>query len=451
MKLIYFKSKNFKNLDIEFTFDGQSVVIQGKNGTGKSSIIDAIRSALGLLGTVKEPIKRGKKNAENVVHIELDKDYTVNDVTLEQGTILVCERVYGENSTSMSVTPKGSKALKKPADLLKILLGIATIPDPSELVNMKPMEQKAFVEKIIGVDTTAIAAKKRKALDTVLLKEQALAGIKVRIEDYKDVPKEKLKERLMTEVEVEQKLLKDNIAVKVKLDQDIINGARALNDLDLNVIDYVDGNKDIVNQIADLKEKIANAEGMYKENEIFIANAKVKREVMNAVIVKLQKQQNDWEDLPSDTVTKKVQEINDHNKLVQKQQDKIELSKNLDFAESQLDAAKEAVTIVEDERLQLLKGKKLPAGLEITDDGILFESLPITPDQLSEAKCLELWMDVLIAMHPNLKVIWFKHGSAFDSETKERIIAKADSNDYMLLMEEVTDDEEVSIKFIQND
>ena len=47
MKILKLTAENFKKLSaVEITPDGNVVVISGKNGAGKSSVLDAIEAAL---------------------------------------------------------------------------------------------------------------------------------------------------------------------------------------------------------------------------------------------------------------------------------------------------------------------------------------------------------------------------------------------------------------------
>ena len=46
MKVIELYSENFKRLNAKVKMDGKNVTVEGKNGVGKSSFIDAIWIAL---------------------------------------------------------------------------------------------------------------------------------------------------------------------------------------------------------------------------------------------------------------------------------------------------------------------------------------------------------------------------------------------------------------------
>lgn len=65
MKIIEFRAERFKRLSaVEITPEGNTVIISGRNGQGKSSVLDAIWLALGGGNAVKDsattvPIKDG--------------------------------------------------------------------------------------------------------------------------------------------------------------------------------------------------------------------------------------------------------------------------------------------------------------------------------------------------------------------------------------------------------
>ena len=94
MKIIDFRIKNYKSVTIDLSPNGKSITIAGRNGIGKTSVIEAIMNSLSNIGTVSKPVQIGKTNATTRVSVELDKDYTVGTTTFSAGTILICERKY---------------------------------------------------------------------------------------------------------------------------------------------------------------------------------------------------------------------------------------------------------------------------------------------------------------------------------------------------------------------
>src|ERR1035441_8426583 len=69
-KIIKLTSENVKRLQaVEITPDGNVVVIGGKNGAGKSSVLDSIEYALGGDTADRMPVRRGEEKAKIVLDL----------------------------------------------------------------------------------------------------------------------------------------------------------------------------------------------------------------------------------------------------------------------------------------------------------------------------------------------------------------------------------------------
>src|SRR5262245_37801354 len=100
MKIIRFVAKNVKRLHtVEITPKGALVEITGANGSGKSSVLDAIYMALAGKGVVcKEPVRQGEESAE--VMLDLGKILVRRHFTAAGATAVVVEAADGARYTS---------------------------------------------------------------------------------------------------------------------------------------------------------------------------------------------------------------------------------------------------------------------------------------------------------------------------------------------------------------
>ena len=90
MKILRFQAENYKKLSVvEITPEGNVVIISGKNGAGKSSVLDGIESALCGGKMPKKPIKDGEVRAKVLTEIV--------DKTLEYK---VHRKFFGASSTA---------------------------------------------------------------------------------------------------------------------------------------------------------------------------------------------------------------------------------------------------------------------------------------------------------------------------------------------------------------
>lgn len=449
MKVISLKARSFKNLDVEVAFNGKSYVISGKNGAGKSSAIDAILLALGKLGTVKQPIQQGKQTAETTVEILLDKDYEYKNLTLKAGSILKCTRTWDEKSTKLNVYLEGIK-LPSPADLLDTLLGIASIPDPSKLISLKPMEQKKFFEELMGFNTDEIIQRKKAALEKVSRTESQVNLTLSNIKTYDDVPDEPMEERSLDEVSALQKQHARETQEKAELDINIANGERGFKEVGDDIewdTDTISKNETKIQEMKDEIERLTEVNRLALEK---VNKNMEKRDKINTVLLELKGRRDNWISMDTSVMMAMITEINNHNALRKRQLTKIDLKFNLREQRNVLEQYKADVATIDQERVTALQKMNLPAGLEMTEDGILYEGLPVTEDQLSEAKRLRLWTKILMAMHPNLRLLYLKHGSAFDDESMHQLLQEAAEQDYQVLIEKVSNEDKIQFTLIEN-
>ncbi len=130
MKIIRLEAENVKRLRaVEIEPDGNMVVISGRNGQGKTSILDAIAMALGGAKASKltsKPIRDGEKEAS---------------VTLDLGDFTVTRKWRGDNST-LRVESKDGAEYKSPQRFLDEKLGALSF-DPLAFANDDPKKQLA--------------------------------------------------------------------------------------------------------------------------------------------------------------------------------------------------------------------------------------------------------------------------------------------------------------------
>ena len=152
MKIISLIAENIKRISaVEIAPDGNLVQITGRNGQGKSSILDAIWWALaGTKHIQAQPIRKGADAA----HIQLDLGEVVVRRTFRR-------KGEDEFTTSLSVESPDGARFKSPQDVLNAFLGALSF-DPLEFARMKPREQfDALRHFVPGIDFDQIDGKNR--------------------------------------------------------------------------------------------------------------------------------------------------------------------------------------------------------------------------------------------------------------------------------------------------
>lgn len=150
-KIVELHAENFKRLSaITIHPDGPVVVLNGANGSGKTSALDAIWSALGgKSASPKEPIRDGQRNA-------------IARVVLDSG--IVAERTWSRTGCTLKLTGAEGQELKKPQDVLNALCSKHTI-DPLAFAAMDDTAQAALLKRSAGLDFSELDRERQRAYD----------------------------------------------------------------------------------------------------------------------------------------------------------------------------------------------------------------------------------------------------------------------------------------------
>ena len=146
MKIINLKSENFKKIKaIDITPTDNTVIITGKNGNGKSSVLDSILVALaGKQKDIIKPIRDGEKKA--IIELDLG-DYKVKRTFTEKGTTV---EVYNDTAKFSS-----------PQTMLDNIIGKLSF-DPLEFSKKNEKEQRQILMELAGLDFTDLENKRAK-------------------------------------------------------------------------------------------------------------------------------------------------------------------------------------------------------------------------------------------------------------------------------------------------
>ena len=158
--IVSFRSENYKVLkvvEIVPAAGESTIVLRGPNGSGKSTILDAIESTLNGGQQAECPIRNGQHEAINTIKLAdpeagdrltvtrkfwhaLDKDG--NPVIRDKFVVAVNEGFAGPRMTEQA--------------MLDMLAGAEGSFDPSEMLRLKPQELGARVQKLVGLDFSAL-------------------------------------------------------------------------------------------------------------------------------------------------------------------------------------------------------------------------------------------------------------------------------------------------------
>lgn len=374
MKIIELRSENVKKIKaIEIIPKDNVVIISGKNGQGKTSVLDSIWFALEGKASLKDtpiPIRKGEKKAE---------------VTLTLDDFIVTRNWTGNDKSYLKVTNKEGLSYGSPQELLDSFIGQLTF-DPLEFARMKEVEQRNLLLKVADIDINVWDSKIIELRESRRIKGQE---VKLLSGEREIITIEDLPEKVISVTDINNEL-QEALVINTKIDEAIRNKEQAEKDIERlkNIIisceDYLLTNKKI--PIDSLKEKLNDSQEI---------NEQVRARERNRIEdEKENKAQRDY-----DEFTRQIEEITKEKETV-------------------LSTAKMPIT-----------------GLGISETGVTYNDIPF--GQLSSSEQLKVSLAIAMALNPKLKVIRITDGSLLDDDSMEIIRKLAEKKDYQVWIEKV--------------
>ena len=411
MKIWNLESENFKKLNVSLAINGKSVTVTGQNEAGKSSFIDALFKSLTGEKIKGSAVKIGEKEARNYIVIRKDNGETIE-----------VEKTYTNGKSELKVTLNGASEILSPQKFLDKTLGDISF-DPLEFVRKTPLEQKRSLMNILNIDLDKFEDAKRKALDEVKKVNDTLIRIEGELEELPQLE--------------EEYEFKEDTELMVRLNQ-IESDRQELSR--------------IKNEIIANESKISFQENVIKENLKKIKELEKANQSMYTAIEDCKKKIEGFEAEKdkfvvvddSDQIENMIKDIRRNNDAYKIQQERIEKQKLYEQVELDKTKALGEVKKVELERNDYLAGFKMPIEkLEFYDTGLMYDGLPLTEDNVSSSKLIEIGVRISVALHPGLRIMQIKDGSLLDSNTLKAIKEIIKENDYQLFIEKVSDEKEL--------
>ncbi|MBN1574525.1 MAG: AAA family ATPase [Deltaproteobacteria bacterium] len=397
MKIIELKAENIKNLKaVEIRPDGNAVVLTGKNGAGKSAVLDSIFMAL-TGKKVEEPIRRGEKRAE--VSVDLGK--------------YVVRKVWTEKGDRLEVRSKDGALYQGPQSLLNAVIGALSF-DPLEFIEMKEESQRDLILELAGVNLEKFRTKRQEVFD-----ERTDANREVR----------RLKGVLSSLTEPSGDVPLDEIDVAAQVKK--VNGLK-------------DQNRIYNEQRQDIEEHKARLEEIAKEISVLEEEAHELRGLLSF--------EGDMVDPVSNEEIKAEEErlhkISEINQTIRDARQWRETRTAHEAAISVSDVLTEKLEAIDLAKDEKIRSVKFPIdGLGVTDEAVTYRGIPI--EQLSTGEKIRVSTAIAMAMNPELRVIFVKEGSLLDGDGMSEIVRLTKDGDYQVWIERVDSSGEVGI-FIED-
>lgn len=419
LRIVKLVAENVKGLKaVEIIPDEYFQVIAGRNGQGKSSVLDAIWLALGG-GTASKGLARPVRDGA---------DYAM--ASLDLGEYIVTRKWSSNEKSTLQVTSKEGAKFSSPQKMLDDLIGKLSF-DPLAFSNLDIKAQLKTLLELVNIDPAPIEFEKKKVFDERTIVNREVKVLKAQLEalpKYDDsVPDEEI-----------QSL---DILKKMQQAQEIINhNTQMINKYNQLGEEYKSLHKEIEFDDKEIERLESTLKTLKNQRE----NKKIRLQGLGQEGADLQVTLKSLSDpdmtvfnkqlAEVDEINKKVREKKAANELIAKYQAKSQESETLTLKISQLEQSKQ----------EMIAKAELPIqGLSFDDSGVLYNGVPFK--QCSAAERLRVSMAMAMALNPKLKVIRILDGSLLDSMNMKLIQEMVKEKDYQVWVEVVDESGKVGV------
>jgi len=417
VKILKLTAENIQKIKaVEITPDGNTVIISGKNGQGKTSVLDSISYALGGKALISQkPIRKGQESAR--VEVDLGK--------------YIVERNWTSNNRSyLKVSSKEGGTFAGPQKLLDSLIGDLSF-DPLAFARA---EKKPQVEILLQA---ADIQMDKKTLESV-------SGMKIAedgnpIELIAQVHKAVFDERTALNRE-EKKLRAQREAIKVPEGME--------KTAPVSTSELFEERKKMEEQIRENNATRERFQFITKRiGEIEMQMSDLQKELDQLLREDTGMDQN-LKDPDIAAIDEKIAQVDDTNRVAQLVKDREEIKVRLNKASREASRLSENLdAILEYKNVMIGKAKMPIEGLDFEEGGVIYNGIPF--EQVSDSEKLKVSMAIAMALNPKIRVIRITDGSLLDSENMEIIQSMAKKKDFQVWIEKVDETGQVGI-FIED-
>ncbi len=407
MKIVELRAENIKNLKVvEIKPDGAAVILTGKNGAGKSAVLDSIFMAL-TGKKVEKPIREGENRAEVIV--DLGK-YQIKKVWTDKGERL---EVMNEDGAKYG----------SPQAFLNQILGELSF-DPLAFKDMKDKDQRELLLKVLGLDFSESDAKRQELYDERTLKNREVKSFEARVASI-EKPEEGLPDK---EISINDELKKvENLQNKQN-----------------EHIRFKSEQARIHDEIINAKQKITKCENEIKEIQQQIENFRNDIEFNKKQLTESTKEPVNITDEQISEARLKIEGIERVNANIREGIKYRDIKKQLNEAILAVKKITEGIDRIDSEKASKVKSCKFPvAGLGVDDETVLLDRIPFS--QISTGQQVKVSTAIAMALNPKLKIILVREGSLLDEVGLKEIVEMAKKEDYQMWIEKVDDKGKIGI------
>ncbi len=395
LRIVDLKVQNIKRIRaVHITPNGDStVILGGKNGAGKTSVLDAIQMALGGQRSIPaDPVRHGAKRGSIVADL--------GD--------LVVERVIAKDGTS-TLTVRDADGVKQrsPQTLLDELCSRIAF-DPLAFMSMDPGKQNETLRQLLGLDFSQLDAEHERCYSkrTELTRDSKAA--RATAESIVVPPSTPEKPVVVTDL-LAQLREAGEAAEKAR------THARALTTLST--------------EVDELTREHARIEALLMQKRMQLKQ--MQREAPAAAP-------------DTDGIAKQIASAEATNRAVHARGNRDALEQKANALDAEVEKLSARIVAIADEKAKQIAACPFPVpGLALGADGPMLDNVPLV--QASAAQKLRVSVALGLAMNPRLKVLLVRDASLLDENSLALVAEMAAAADAQVWLERVGDGDPTAV------
>lgn len=402
MKIIALEAENLKRLTaVRIEPDGNLVQITGKNGQGKTSVLDAIWWALAGTSNVQTtPIRNGEEKA--MISLDLG-EIKVTRTFIQQDD--------GGYTTSIKVENGEGARFQSPQKMLDGLLGQLTF-DPLAFSRMKGADKVQALRSLVPDYDFDGAAAAHKA----------------------DFEERTIQNRKAKDAQASAETLSADLPDEIP---EPINAEKELSELEAGI-----AHNDAQNELARAREALSG------RIEGIMAHIKQLKDQLADMEQELEAMPDEDDPIDLGPIRDRLGKAKAANEIVTKAAARDEQLAAAQKAKAESDRLTNAINERKQEAQDAIANADLPVkGIEIVDGEVMLNGIPF--EQASDAEQLSASIGIAMTLNPELKVIRVRDGSLLDEDAMKVLATMADENDYQIWIERV--DSSGTVGFVLED
>mgnify|MGYP003478524792 FL=1 len=401
MKIVHLYAENIMGLKVvEVSPAGNVILVGGDNGSGKSSLLNAIFLALAG-GAASKGIARPVRDGENEARVRLDLGE------------MIITRTWRNGRTYLKVETADGAKIATPQNLLDELIGSLTF-DPLAFMRAHPKDQVTQVLALVDLpfDLAEKDAERQRVYDertVVGREERSLAGQLDGMPDPGDaVPAAEIPiSDLVATLSARQRTIAENREARQAADVAEARRVQALAEVDRLEAALAAARIDLGTATHAARDAREWADTLVDPDVTEIERDLALAEESNRL----------WRDNAERRAT------------IMRHQD----------AKSRYDALTEALAAIDDEKAEALNRAQLPVdGLGFDEDGVTFQGHPL--GDCCTAEKLRVSAAIGMRTNPELRILFIRDGSLLDDANLAMLDQLAQDDDYQVWVERVGDD-----------